>query len=596
MGIVDEDVVKVRETADIVAVISAHTQLRGSGQHWSGLCPFHGEKTPSFSVNQIKGVYYCFGCQAKGDVISFVREIEHLDFQTAVESLAAKFGITLRYTDAFEGERNDARRKLREALTAAVDWYHERLLTAPDAGAARRYLRDRGLDGDTVRRYRIGWAPDDWDQLVRALKFPAKTLRDAGLGRESMRGGTNDFFRGRVLFPIFDVGGQPLGFGGRILPDAAPRRDGRPHAKYQNTPETSLYRKSKVLYGLNWAKDEAVRANEIVICEGYTDVIGFSHVGLDRAVATCGTALTDDHVNTLKRFAPRLVLAFDPDAAGQAAAERVYEWEKKHEIEVAVADLPPGGDPADLARSDPDRLRQAVEGAIPFLGFRVERILRGADLSSPESRARAAGRALEAIAEHPNEFVRDPYVMSVADRCRLDPERLRDALRGGRVRVQAPERPTPTARRRRAETAATEALRLAVADPAGVLPLLGEVLFDHPQDRAAFAALRAAGGDLHAATEQADPLVAEELTRLAVEPTDADARDVRRLLLRDAAQRALVELGRDASTSDDFAGYAAAIGWLKGEVEAIGPDAIADEEREGELLRWLTARAEERHE
>jgi DNA primase len=596
MGIVDEDVVRVRETADIVAVISAHTQLRGGGQHWSGLCPFHGEKTPSFSVNQIKGVYYCFGCQAKGDVISFVREIEHLDFQTAVETLAGKFGITLRYTDKNEGERNDARRKLREALTAAVDWYHERLLTARDAGAARRYLRDRGLDGDTVRRYRIGWAPDDWDQLVRALKFPAKTLRDAGLGRESMQGGTNDFFRGRILFPIFDVGGQPLGFGGRILPDAAPRRDGRPQAKYQNTPETSLYRKSKVLYGLNWAKDEAVRANEIVICEGYTDVIGFSHVGLDRAVATCGTALTDDHVNTLKRFAPRLVLAFDPDAAGQAAAERVYEWEKKHEIEVAVADLPPGGDPADLARADPDRLRQAVEGAVPFLGFRVERILRGADLSSPESRARAAGRALEAIAEHPNEFVRDPYVMSVADRCRLDPDRLRDALRSGRVRVQAPERPKPTARRRRTETASSEALRLAVADPETVVPMLDDVLFEHPQDRAVFVALRAAGGDLHLANEQADPLVAEELTRLAVEPTDADARDVRRLLLREAAQRALADLGRDASMSDDFAGYAAAIGWLKSEVEAIGPDAIADEEREGELLRWLSARAEERHE
>ncbi|MBX3313857.1 MAG: DNA primase [Actinobacteria bacterium] len=595
MGIVDEDVAKVRETADIVAVISAHTQLRGGGQNWTGLCPFHGEKTPSFSVNQVKGVYYCFGCQAKGDVISFVREIEHLDFQTAVESLAAKFGIVLRYTDKNEGERSDARRKLREALSAAVDWYHERLLHAPDAGAARRYLRDRGLDGDTVRRYRIGWAPDDWDQLVRSLKISPKTLRDAGLGRQSARGGTNDFFRNRVLFPIFDAGGQPLGFGGRILPGAAPRRDGRPQAKYQNTPETSLYRKSKVLYGLNWAKDEAVRTNEIIVCEGYTDVIGFAHVGLDRAVATCGTALTDDHVNTLKRFAPRLVLAFDPDAAGQAAAERVYEWEKKHEIEVAVADLPSGDDPADLSRSDPDRLRAAISGAVPFLGFRVERILRAADLSTPEARARAAEKALDAIAEHPSEFVRDPYVVDVATRCRLDPDRLRAAAgsAGGRVRVAT--RPAPVVHRR-TETAATEALRLAIAEPAKVLPLLDDALFDQPQDREVFRALRDADGDLHRATDAADPFVAEQLTRLAVEPSAADPEEVRRMLLRDRARRALADIQRDALTSDDFAGFAAVIGWLKGEIEAIGPDALPDGPRESELLTWLSTRVEVRNE
>lgn len=587
MGILDEDIVKVREAADIVAVISAHTQLRGSGQNWMGLCPFHGEKTPSFSVNQVKGVYYCFGCQVRGDAISFVREIEHLDFQSAVESLAARFGVTLRYTDRNEGERSEARRRLRDALTAAVDWYHERLLTANDAGAARRYLRDRGFDGDMVRRYRIGWAPDDWDQLVRALDLPSKILLDAGLARRGSRGPI-DFFRGRVLFPIFDVSGEPIGFGGRILPTARPRRDGRPHAKYQNTPETSLYRKSRVLYGLNWAKDQAVRENEIIVCEGYTDVIGFAEVGLDRAVATCGTALTDDHVNTLKRFAPRLVLAFDPDQAGRAAADRVYEWEKKHEIEVAVADLPKGADPDDLARTDPDRLRAAVADATPFLGFRIERILAAADLSTPEGRARAAGAALAAIAEHPNEFVRDPYLMTVADRCRLDPDQLRRSLRTG---VRPAARPVRPARpRRRSVTAASEALRLAIADPETVLPALHPLLFTEAVDRAAFEALLEADGDLHRAGELADPITAEHLVRLAVESTDASFADVRRLLLRDASQRQLVELEREARSSEDFAGYAAAIGWLKTEIEAVGPDAVPDPGREGELLEWLTER------
>src|SRR4051794_18935479 len=272
MGISPDDIEKVRSQTDIVAVISEHVGLRKQGNRWVGLCPFHAEKSGSFSVNQELNLFYCFGCQAKGDVISFVRDIDHLDFAGAVEFLASKSGITLRYTDRAEGDRREARGKLREAMVAAVEWYHERLLTGPDSGAARRYLRDRGFDGERVRQYKIGWAPDDWDQLVKALPFSPKVLRDAGLGRESKRGGTNDFFRARVLFPIFDVQGDPIGFGRRMMPE------GRP-PKYQNTPETSLCRKRKGLYGLNWAKAEAVRENEGSICEGYTDVIGFAEVG-----------------------------------------------------------------------------------------------------------------------------------------------------------------------------------------------------------------------------------------------------------------------------------------------------------------------------
>ncbi|MGN6695048.1 MAG: DNA primase [Aquihabitans sp.] len=590
MGIVDEDVQRVRDTADIVAVISAHTQLKKQGNNWSGLCPFHGEKSPSFSVNADKGVFYCFGCQAKGDVISFVRDIDHLDFAGAVEFLAAKSGITLRYTDRAEGDRREARGKLREAMAAAVEWYHQRLLTGSDSGAARRYLRDRGFDGDRVRQYKIGWAPDDWDQLVKALPFPAKVLRDAGLGRESKVGGTNDFFRARVLFPIFDVQGDPIGFGGRMMPG------GRP-PKYQNTPETSLYRKSKVLYGLNWAKDEAVRENEVIICEGYTDVIGFAEVGLHRAVATCGTALTDEHVRTLQRFAPKLVLAFDPDAAGQAAADRVYEWERKHEVEVAVAALPPGGDPADLARSDPAALRASIDNAQPFLGFRIDRILAAADLRTPEGRGKVAEVALAAVAEHPNEFVRDQYVMTIAERCHLDPDRLRASLRSGgarpRVRVTPePKRPT------RAETPQTEALRLAIADPGTMLPLLHPALFEEPLQRAALDALVAAGGDLHRAVEDADPLVGELLSRLAVEETPADPIDVRRFLLRDLGARVAADLQRDLNgwtgdfRSDDYRLIVEQHAWLKHRLESIGPDSPPDPIGEDELLAWLAQRGE----
>ena len=587
MGIVDEDVVRVRETADIIQIVTAHTQLKKVGANWSGLCPFHGEKSPSFSVNPEKGVFYCFGCQAKGDVISFVRDMEHLDFAGAVETLAARCGIALRYTDKDEGQRRAARSHLRDAMAAAVDWYHDRLMVAPDAGAARRYLRDRGFDAETVRKYRIGWAPDDWDQLVRALKLPPKILRDAGLGMESKRGGTNDFFRARILFPIFDTSGDPIGFGGRQLPG------GRP-PKYKNTPETALYRKSKVLYGLNWAKADAVTADEVIICEGYTDVIGFSSVGLDWAVATCGTALTDEHVRSLRLLAPRLVLAFDPDAAGQAAAERVYEWEKKHEVEVAVAALPAGADPADLARTDPDGLRRSIEQAVPFLGFRVERILSGTNLTSPEGRGKAAEVALRAIVEHPSDFVRDQYVMAVADRCHLDPERLRASIRTGAVRPVGPvDRPAP---RRRADTPETEALRLAVSQPRVMLPLLHERLFRDPGHRQVLRALVEAGGDLHVATEGADPFVADHLGRLAVEDTDAAPGDVRRMLLREAGLLVLTDLERQSRAGVDFARYATAIGWLKNEIEAIGPDSEPDRLREDELLLWLVQRAEDPNE
>jgi DNA primase len=311
MGIEDDDIARVRQASDIVAVISEHVALKRVGRRWQGLCPFHAEKSPSFSVNQEEGLYYCFGCSAKGDVITFVREIEHLDFVGAVEKLAGRAGVTLHYTDRDQGESRRKRARLLEALERAVDWYHERLLGSPDAAKARGYLRSRGLDGDDVRQYRIGWAPEGWDELAKALKVPDAVFVDAGLGFLNRRNRQTDAFRGRVLFPIFDAQGAPVGFGGRILPGG----DG---PKYKNSAESAVYAKSKVLYGLNWVKANIVSADEAIVCEGYTDVIGFAKADVPRAVATCGTALTDEHVRLLRSFARRIVLAFDADAAGHS--------------------------------------------------------------------------------------------------------------------------------------------------------------------------------------------------------------------------------------------------------------------------------------
>ncbi|MXW42779.1 MAG: DNA primase [Acidimicrobiia bacterium] len=424
MGIHNEDVARVREETDVVALIGEHVQLKRVGRRWQGICPFHTEKTPSFSVNAEMGVYHCFGCKASGDAITFLREIEQLAFTEAVERLASKAGISLRYTTPGEGEGHARRGKLSDALEQAVQWYHQRLLTAPDAGRARGYLRQRGYDGDIARRYKLGWAPDEWDELARALGVGTKggmaeeVFFDAGLGFRNAARRLQDSFRARLLFPIFDASNKPVGFGGRVLPEGE-------GPKYKNSVDNAVYRKSRVLYGLNWAKQEIVNSGEAIVCEGYTDVIGFGQVGISRAVATCGTALTEDHVRVLRRYAPRIVLAFDADSAGQTAAERFSQWEHVFDLEVVVADLPVGSDPGDLARSNPQRLVAAVADAEDFLDFRINRVLGEADLSSLKGQVRAAEQAVRLVAEHPNAEVRDKYLMQIADRCSVNPNHLR---------------------------------------------------------------------------------------------------------------------------------------------------------------------------
>ncbi|MCQ3811425.1 MAG: DNA primase [Acidimicrobiia bacterium] len=436
MGIHDEDVARVREATDIVAVISEYVQLKRVGRRWQGLCPFHAEKTPSFSVNAEMGVYHCFGCKASGDAITFLREVEHADFVEAVERLAGRSGITLRYTSLGEGADRQKRGKLTEALEQAVEWYHQRLLTSADAGLARRYLRERGYDGDVVRQYKLGWAPDDWDALAVDLGVGDKggmsreVFSDAGLGFRNKAKRMQDSFRARLMFPIFDPSGKPVGFGGRVLP-------GGEGPKYKNSVDNAVYRKSRVLYGLNWAKQDIVNAGEVIICEGYTDVIGFTQVGISRAVATCGTAATDEHIQTLRRYANRIVLAFDPDTAGSDAAERFLQWEG--EIEVKVAVFPAGTDPGELAKTDPERLAAAVGEAMAFPRFRYERVLTQADLDSIRGRSVAARRATEAVAPIKEPLVRDPYLLEIATRCRQDDPNALDRLR----RIAQDFRPPP---------------------------------------------------------------------------------------------------------------------------------------------------------
>ncbi|HZT64459.1 MAG TPA: DNA primase [Acidimicrobiales bacterium] len=596
MAILEEDVARVRASTDFVAVAGEHIALKRQGRRWVGLCPFHAEKTPSFSINAEEGLYYCFGCQASGDVITFVRELEHLGFVEAVEKLASRAGIQLRYDEAAGSERR-RQQPLFEAVEKAVDWYHQRLLTGPDAAPARAYLRRvRGYDGDVVRQFKLGWAPDEWDGLSRALRLPDDVLRDTGLGFVNRRGRRQDAFRARVMFPIFDPAGRPVAFGGRVLPDS-----GVEGPKYKNSSDTPIYSKRRTLYGLNWAKTGIVDAGEVVVCEGYTDVIGMHLSGVARAVATCGTALADEHFRLLKNFARRVVLAYDADSAGQAAAERFHDWERQFEMDIAVAALPPGSDPGDVARRDPTALRRAVEEALPFMGFRVERVLDAADLRTPEGRAKAAEAAMGVVAEHPNQLVRDQYLMVVADRCRLDADRLRAMVAGrGGPRpadvVESADRParrSPATDGHRGSVAAEmAALRLAVHRPEEVADRLEEVLFSDPVHQAAFRAL-ASASTLHDAIAEAEPDAAALLQRLAVEDADDDPDDVTAQLVRLGALGALTELEADARAGGDeqFAKTAQVMTWLKLEIEALS-DPHEQIEASRRLVAWLADRGE----
>ncbi len=556
MAISDDDIAQVRSSTDIVALISEHVALKKSGRRWSGLCPFHAEKSPSFSVNAEEGRYYCFGCRATGDAISFVRETQHLDFVEAVRVLADRAGLQL-HEDASASRARRERQELLDVMSRAVAWYHERLLSDPAARVARDYLRSRGIAGELARRFQLGWAPDDWDALTRELSLNERQLAGTGLGFVNKAGRRQDFLRARIIFPIFDASGHAIGVGGRILPAATSPDSGsstRVEAKYKNSPETAIYSKRRTLYGLNWAKDDVVRSGEIVVCEGYTDVIAFFGAGIERAVATCGTALGEDHFRTMRNFASRIVLAYDADAAGQSAAASVYQWEKQYEVDVFVARLPRGMDPADLARQDPVALREAVSGAVPFLEFRLERVLEAANLATAEGRARAAGAAASVIAEHPNDLVRDQYVMSVADRLRIEPTSLRTALEAAR----RGETPAPAAPRVRASASslprpALVALRLMIHRRAQVDERLVPAMFDGEVPREIFEAL-SQNRDVSAAVDtlgaRGEAEAADLLARLVVDDLERvyEAPDVSAIvaqLLRAAAQRELRELERD---------------------------------------------------
>ncbi|MFI6929709.1 DNA primase [Streptomyces sp. NPDC050287] len=403
----DEDVKAVRDAVPIDAVVSEYLQLRNAGGgNLKGLCPFHDEKSPSFQVSPSKGFFHCFGCQEGGDTITFVMKIDHLTFSEAVERLAAQAGITLRYEEGGYNPSHQRGERIRlvEAHKIAAQWYMEQLATSPEADAGRTFLAERGFDQAAAEHFSVGYSPQGWDHLTRYLRgkgFADKELILSGLSQEGRRGPI-DRFRGRLMWPIRDIGGEVVGFGARKLYEA----DTGP--KYLNTPDTAIYRKSQVLYGIDLAKKDIAKASRAVVVEGYTDVMACHLAGVTTAIATCGTAFGTDHIKILRRLlmdngSARVIFTFDGDAAGQKAALRAFEDDQKFAAETYIAIAPDGMDPCDLrlAKGD-DAVADLVEPRTPLFEFALRQIVLRYDLDTPGGRAAALDEAAPVVARIKN--------------------------------------------------------------------------------------------------------------------------------------------------------------------------------------------------
>jgi DNA primase len=380
---------RVRDAVDMVALVSARTDLRRAGPNsYEGLCPFHDERTPSFSVEPVQKVYYCFGCEAKGDAFTFVQETEGVDFKGALELLADRCGVELELEaeDPADAQRRKQRERLLDLLARTAAYYERQLWESQQARHAREYLTERGLGEEVLRSFRVGFSPSAWDSVLLASRragFSEQELRASGLAQRSREDGrVYDRFRSRIMFPLADVRGRVLGFGARAM------REGQ-GPKYLNTSDNDVYHKGQHLYGADLARAHATRAGEVVLCEGYTDVIALHQAGMQNAVGLMGTALTAEQVGELARMASRVLMALDADSAGQEAMLRASKLAASRKLELRVVAMPEGTDPAELVqREGVEAMEAAVAKSVPFVRFSVERTLARGDYGSPEGRDR----------------------------------------------------------------------------------------------------------------------------------------------------------------------------------------------------------------
>ena len=439
----EEDVTYIRERAPIDEVVADYVQLKsaGGGQK-KGLCPFHDEKSPSFHVTPSKGFFHCFGCQTSGDVISFVMKMDHLSFTETIERLADRIGYQLRYEEGnFTPAPAGNRSRLIAANALAAKFYQEQLNTSPTAAHARELMTKRGFDKSACETFGVGYAPDEWDGLTKFLRaegFSIDELETAGLSKMGQRGPI-DKFRNRLTWPIRDISGDVVGFGARKL--ASDEEDQGP--KYLNTSETPIYKKSQVLYGLDMAKKEIAKKRQVVIVEGYTDVMAAQLAGITTAVATCGTAFGADHIRIIRRllmdddaFRGEVIFTFDGDAAGQKAALRAFSEDQKFVTQTFVAVEPDGLDPCDLRQQKGDlALRDLIAKRVPLFEFAIRTELRLHKLDSAEGRVNALNATAPLVAQIRDKSLRPEYTRLLAGWLGVEAELVTAAVNQGLKKV-----------------------------------------------------------------------------------------------------------------------------------------------------------------
>lgn len=440
-------VAEIRDRIDIVDLVQEYVPgLKRAGRSFKGLCPFHQEKTPSFVVFPDSQNFHCFGCGKGGDLFTFYMLTEHVEFREALRDLASKAGIELQQGVGVTPKHDEHRTRLIEINDLAATFFHHILTKAPQGEAGRQMLRDRNISAEMVERFRLGFAPDSWDSLLNFLSsrsVDASMAEEVGLIQPRKSGsGHYDRFRNRFMFPISNRDGEVVGFGGRAIGDGTP--------KYLNSPQTSIFDKSSIVYGLNLARDAIRKAEEVVIVEGYTDVIAAHQFGYENVVAAMGTALTEPQIALVRRGAKRIVMALDADAAGQMATLRGLEtmtesidrgdeskpnafglvrMERKHKTEIAIAQMPVGKDPDEVIREQPDEWEALVKHARPFLDFTIDLLTTGLDASDARGKSEAVHRIAPLFRQITDRVVQAHYIRELASRLRLDERMVLSEIR-----------------------------------------------------------------------------------------------------------------------------------------------------------------------
>lgn len=562
LDITDSVLAELRSAADIVEVIGEHTRLKKAGRSWKGLCPFHNERTPSLTVDREKGLYHCFGCGAGGDVIHFVRQIDRLDFPEAIESLAARFGISI--PKRARGPRDDRRERLLEGVSAAHRFYAAEL--AKPGNRSAEYLASRGVAESLWRRLALGHAPDSWDALSRALSgaFPEPLLVEAGLLQPRQEGkGAYDRFRDRLLFVVKDDRGRPVGFGGRALSPAA-------EPKYLNSPESPLFQKKRLLYGLSDARDAMRRKERVVLVEGYFDHLALVEAGIEETVASMGTALTSEQAEKLHRLTPRIVLCYDGDAAGRSATSAALQHVLAQGCVATVAKLPRGSDPHDVLRQEgPAALAARIEGAPDYLTW----LLEDAPLEDPEitssQKTERISRILEIVAQIPDTIFRHEECRRVARRAAVPLDLLWERVKPkGEARAAAktpgaagtPRHPSVLMKREvpAAERRLVQCLITAAEYNPLILRALRDAHLTDPMIRRIVEALRRSGGASETIDfqQQIAHLSEEErifISEIALEEHPAPTREGVDGLLKDLEKKYLEREGAEVQKAIDRA-------------------------------------------